>query len=288
MFSVYNCKLFLMNSNNLKIYCITHKYFDFLSNLNLNIIVGGSHNKTEKFPHNWLHDSVNENISNKNETFGSLTSLYWIWKNELKKIKDDDWVGICHYRRFWLKENHSQTIDISNLNENLIESISGNNLGFEGFVLSPQNLTGYKFMKILKKGKKNIIKNPLILFNKKYQTINLHFDMFHIYNGLKIASNVMNKQYKDDFLNYVNTETKYYPFSIFILKKDKFEKLCFDTFDWIFKCEDLFDKEKLRGYGQIRLFDFLAERFFSFWIEKNTKFKVSPGIFIDQKFKNFI
>ena len=44
---------------------------------------------------------------------------------------------------------------------------------------------------------------------------------------------------------------------------------------------NLFDKEKLKGYGQIRIFDFLAERYFSFWIEKNIKYKILPGIFFD-------
>jgi len=37
----------------------------------------------------------------------------------------------------------------------------------------------------------------------------------------------------------------------------------------------------LKGYGQIRIFDFLAERYFSFWIEKNIKYKILPGIFVD-------
>ena len=270
-----------MESNNLKIYCITHKYFDFLKNLNLNIIVGGSYYNNQKFPSNWLLDSVNENISSKNQTFGTLTSLYWIWKNELNKYKNEDWIGICHYRRFWLKENHSKVINTLNLKDNLIYSINGSNLNYDGFVVSPQNLTGYKLMKILKKGKKNILKNPFILVNKKLHTINLHFDMFHIFNGLNTAASAMNENEKIEFINYVNSRTEYHPFSIFILKKNKFEKLCSDTFDWIFKSENLFNKKILKGYGQIRIFDFLAERYFSFWIEKNTKYKILPGIFID-------
>ena len=270
-----------MKSNNLKIYCITNKYFDFLDNLDINIIVGGSIYQKQEFPNNWLLDSTNDNISNKNQTFGTLTSLYWIWKNELQKYGNDDWVGICHYRRYWLNENHEKKIDVHNLNDNLMKSITGNNLKYDGFVVSPQNVTGYKLMKILKKGKKNILRNPLILFKKKLHTINLHFDMFHIYNGLNKASTVMQETEKKDFLKYINSKTQYLPFSIFILKKEKFQNLCINTFDWIFKCENLFDKEKLKGYGQIRIFDFLAERYFSFWIEKNIKYKILPGIFVD-------
>ena len=67
-----------MKSNNLKIYCITHKYFPFLKKMNLQIIVGGAHHKKNTFPKNWLLDNRYKNISKKNFNFGTLTSIYWI------------------------------------------------------------------------------------------------------------------------------------------------------------------------------------------------------------------
>ena len=48
----------------------------------------------------------------------------------------------------------------------------------------PQDLSGHKIIKLIKKGKRSIINDPTILFNKNKHTINLHFNMFHIYNGL--------------------------------------------------------------------------------------------------------
>ena len=174
-----------MKSNNLKIYCITHKYFPFLKKMNLRIIVGGAHYKKNTFPKNWLLDNRYKNISKKNFNFGTLTSIYWIWKNELKKYNKNDWVGICHYRRFWLKEKHDNKINFGNLKKNLLNSIP-KNFKFDAIVASPQNLSGYKLSKILKKGGKNLIKNPLILFDKKLHTINLHFDMFNIYDDISI------------------------------------------------------------------------------------------------------
>ena len=274
-----------MKSNNLKIYCITHKYLKFLENLNLNFIVGGSYFNKNKFPNNWLSDNTNKNISKKNKNFETLTSIYWIWKNELPKIKKNQWIGICHYRRFWLKSKHQKKINVKNLKLNLLRSIPQKNSKYDAFVVSPQNLTGYKMMKILKKGKKNILRNPLILFNKKYHNINLHFNMFHIYDGLNKAAALLKKKDRNDFLKYINTETSYYPFSIFILKKEKFNQMCIDTFNWIFKCEKLFDKNQLHGYGQVKLFAFLAERYFSFWIKKNTKHKIISGIYFDTEKK---
>ena len=61
--------------------------------------------------------------------------------------------------------------------------------------------------------------------------------------------------------------------------------MCIDTFNWIFKCEKLFDKNQLHGYGQVKLFAFLAERYFSFWIKKNTKHKIISGIYFDTEKK---
>lgn len=279
-------KVLFMKSKNLETYCITSEKINFLENLNLKIIVGGAANKNKDLPKDWLLDNKDINISLKNKNLGSLTSIYWIWKNELKKYKENTWIGISHYRRFWLKEDYNKNISINNLNDNLFFEVSGDNLNFDAFVASPQNLTGYKLIKLLKKAPKNILKDPLILFDKKKHTINLHFDMFHLYGGLTKAASVLKKNEQDSFLNYINKETEYFPFSIFILKRDKFDKLCQSTFEWISNCEKIFDTKNFTSYGQVRFFDFLAERYFSFWIKKNTSYKTCPFVFIDSKSKN--
>ena len=49
-------------------YCITGKNFNFLNNLNINIILAGSENKNlSEFPPNWIKDNDGVNISNKNK-----------------------------------------------------------------------------------------------------------------------------------------------------------------------------------------------------------------------------
>lgn len=45
-------------------------------------------------------DDTGDNISAKNCYYGELTGVYWVWKN----VKTDDYVGICHYRRYFCTE----------------------------------------------------------------------------------------------------------------------------------------------------------------------------------------
>ena len=52
------------------------------------------------------------------------------------------------------------------------------------------------------------------------------------------------------------------------------------------KCEKLFGFENLKGFGKVRIYGFLAERFMSYWFRKNSKYKTIPIIFHDIR-KNF-
>lgn len=46
-------------------------------------------------------DNTGDNISEKNCFYGELTGVYWVWKN----IRTPDYVGICHYRRYFCTED---------------------------------------------------------------------------------------------------------------------------------------------------------------------------------------
>ncbi len=53
-------------------------------------------------PHG-VSDCTGDNISGKNKDYCELTAWYWIWKN----VHDVDFVGVCHYRRyFFLHPGH--------------------------------------------------------------------------------------------------------------------------------------------------------------------------------------
>ncbi len=44
-------------------------------------------------------DNTGDHISGKNPIRCEMTAHYWIWKNRLQT--DDEYVGVCHYRRFF-------------------------------------------------------------------------------------------------------------------------------------------------------------------------------------------
>ena len=136
-------------------------------------------------------------------------------------------------------------------------------------------------MKILKRGFKSLIKNPSILFNIKKQTILLHFDMHHGYGNIEKAIRHMNKNDKNDFLDYIQNKTYYNPHIMFISKPAIINRWFNDLFDWLFKCEKEFGFEKLKGYDTRRLYAFLAERYLSFWFKKYTKYLSWPWMWLD-------
>jgi hypothetical protein len=263
--------------NNLDIYCVTNKKVDFLEKTNLKLVGVGN----EDFTKEYLRCDNEKNIYYKEKYYSELTFHYWYWKNILP-IEKKEWIGFCQKRRFWIKPNENKNlISPQNLNEFLLTNIDEKFNSYESFICDPINISGAKKMKIIKRGWKNLIKDPSVIFDENKQSISLHFDMHHGYKNLDRAIELLDKKNKEDFLHYVKTKNYYNPHIMVIARPHILDKWFEELFTWLERCEEVFGFNKLKGYDTQRLYAYLAERYLSFWFKKHTKFKTNPWIFID-------
>ena len=164
----------------LNIYCLTLSSLHYESIIKKNYIPVGLGD--DNFDKKWLTDKEGKNISLKNPFYGEYTFHYNIWKNELILRDKNDWIGFCTYRRFWsqdsiLKTNFSFQRDI-------LKTIPNQWTNHNSILVEPIFTNTTKLSKIIKHGKKILINNPLLFFDKSKITIKTHFDMYHGYGNL--------------------------------------------------------------------------------------------------------
>ena len=138
-----------------------------------------------------------------------------------------------------------------------------------------------RLTKFLKKNFNTMIKNPSLFFDKNKRNIKFHFDMMHGHGNLDKAINLLEKEDRNNFKDFVNSEISFNPHNMFICKSSKILNKYYETlFPWLKRCEKEFGFH-LEGYGLKRIYGFLAERFMSYWFKKNTNFSTLPIIFQD-------
>ena len=262
----------------IKIYCVTNKPVNFLNNSEYNMAWVGM----DAPPDNYLKCDTEDNIFYKEKYYSELTFHYWYWKNLLKHENDDCWVGFCQKRRYWIKENTLIKIDNTNINKYLLTDYKKEWENFESLICNPIQISGAKKIKLIKRGWRNILENPNILFNEKYQNLAVHFDMHHGYGNLNKAIELLDPEDRNDFNDYVKSNDKFNPHIMFISKKKFINKWFTTLFPWLERCEKKFGFENLKGYDMTRIYAFLAERYLSFWFKKYTKFKEQPWAFIEK------
>ena len=104
--------------------------------------------------------------------------------------------------------------------------------------------------------------------------------MHHGYKNLDRAIDVMNHNDKEDFRDYVNTQTSYSANNMFIAKKEVADQWFKNVFEWLFECEKIIGFKNLKGY-ETRMYAYLAERYLSFWFNKYTNPIEWPWVFAD-------
>jgi len=267
----------------LKIFCLSLEpsHYEFINKLGYAPVGLGE----KKFDNNWFTDKSGSNISEKNKYYGEYTFHYWLWKNYLDSSLDDtnSWIGFCQYRKFWsIRSDILLPNNIDEIQSLALKEIPKSYNDCDVILGDPFFINNFKIMKFLKHGFKLILKNPSYLFNKNKRNIKFHFDLMHGYKNLDKAIELLESEDRNDFNEFVNSRTYFNPQNMFICKSKTILKNYYSTiFPWLDRCEKLFGFENLKTFGQIRIYTFLAERFMSYWFQKNTKTKTMPIIFYD-------
>ena len=269
--------------NNLKIHClcIHDELLDKVKKLQYLPVALGENNYRE----GWLRDNIGNNISHKNKYYGEYTFHYWIWKNNMEIFNNSDWVGFCAYRRFWLNQRNEMSSHLS-FKDKTLREVPKIWDKYDVILADKIPMNNIKLIKILKYGKLSLLKNPKSIL-KKNRNIKFQFDMFHGNGVLDKAIDVLNAQDREDFRQFVNNNNSINQANLFISRsKDIVNEYYKTIFDWLDKCEKIFGFD-LTGYGKIRIYGFLAERFLPYWFNKYTKCLDWPIVFNDLRKENF-
>ena len=229
----------------------------------------------------FLKDNTKDNISDRNPFYGEYSFHYWLWKNNLNEL-NHNWIGFCQYRKFWVKDKKDKKIkSFNDLDEQLLKNIPKEYDKFESILGEPLYVNQFRFSKFIKRNFLTMIKKPILFLDKKKRNLRFHFDMMHGRGNLSKAINLLEKTDKHDFEFFLDNSVSFNPHNMFICKsKEILKKYYQSVFPWLKRCEKEFGFD-LKGYGQRRIYGFLAERYMSYWFKKYTKFKIMPIIFKD-------
>lgn len=178
----------------------------------------------------YLRDNTGDNISAKNPYYSELTGLYWIWKN----YTDADYLGLCHYRRYFLNEmgelmNEAEYMDI---------------LARYDVMISQSRLGAYD-----------------------YRTV---YARSHDIRNLDMTGEVIKELYPDYYETFqaVIADNHCYVGNLFAAPKALFCAYC----EWLFTIfAALETKIDVSGYDDYhkRVFGFLSEQLLIVWIKHN-------------------
>lgn len=197
------------------------------------ILVGAYKNQSnEKID---FFDNTKDNISNLNIFYSELTALYWIWKNDRSSI-----VGLEHYRRFFIEKNYN--------------------------FYSYKALSGKKIFNHLRKYDL-IVPKPIKSSNSLYKN---YYNSHHIADLEKVIK-FLSKDFNEYklILGFFKNTRLFYPANMFIAHRKIFEEYASWLFNILFNI-DLKESELLiRDKYQQRVFGFLSERLFTYYLLNN-------------------
>lgn len=214
-----------------KIFVMTHRNFDVPKESSYIPLQVG---KAVNADLGYLGDNTGDNISAKNCYYSELTGLYWVAKN----IADADYLGLCHYRRFFLNE--------------------------EGALLSEQQCE-----EILEGC--DIILPRAVYHRKPYYEV---YKEAHNIHDLDVTGEVLRELYPDmyEIFHSVIRDDKVYSGNLFITSREHFCEYAM----WLFSIFNIVEQriyvEEYDAYHK-RVFGFLSEQLLYVWV-KSRRLKI--------------
>lgn len=206
-----------------RIYVMTHKKYVFPEDDSYIPLHVGREGKADL---GYLGDHTGDNISFKNKNYCELTGLYWVWKNV-----DCDNVGICHYRRYFVRDCHV--------------------------------LAGAEVEALLKEYDLIIPNSGCSQYKNEYE----HYAKQHYEKDLCICGDVLREKYPQYYPAFCLSLAGNLMSlgNMVITKKQIFDAYCQWLFDILFEVERRVDISDYDEY-QARIMGFLSERLFRVWV----------------------
>jgi hypothetical protein len=265
-----------------------HKnYLTFKSNYLKPIQVGASNSELDL---GFLKDNIGENISVKNNNYSELTAVYWAWKN-----LNSDYIGISHYRRYFI---------LNNISTKIIKLKRKVKYHIEKLISLFRNRTGYNYNMTIKLTNKQVQQHinkfdlkidslldqyDLILPEKTvFLNLNIkqQYEINHVRDDLEILENIIKEKKSSYMKSYkkIFKDNKISTYNMFIMRKNIFDEYCSWLFEILFELEGKVEISK--NPYQARLFGFLSERLLNVYIDKliednKIKIKYLPVAFLE-------
>lgn len=178
----------------------------------------------------YLRDDTGDHISEKNPYYSELTGLYWIWKN----CAQADYIGLCHYRRYFLNE--------------------------AGMLMNEA-----EYLNIL--SRYDVMVSQAQSGPYDYQTV---YGRSHDIHNLYQTGEVIRELYPDYYHTFqeVLSDNHCYAGNLFVAPRALFSAYCEWLFSIFFTLEQRINADQYDDYHK-RVFGFLSEQLLIVWIKHN-------------------
>lgn len=235
-------------SNHMPILVAAHKKYTMPSDQFYQPIYVGSALHEQGIDH-FLSDATGKNISKKNPFYNELTALYWAKYN----LKDQEIIGLAHYRRFLGRKNSHQYQDL--LTQDDVEQALG-----KADVLVPK------------------ARNYWIESQEK------HYLNAHAHQPWRTLKKVIAEQFPEyqSAFQQVSASKKAHLFNMSVMKQKEFQAYTDFLFAVLSSVEQELDFTVLRDQDR-RALGFLGERMLDVWLLKtNATYQEFPMVSLEK------